>query len=56
MQVVRNGLRAIAFGGGPSGMLELRFIGRPTPRSRTATAWSRRASTASTRPDYPWPR
>jgi len=25
VQVVRNGLRAIAFGGGPSGMLELRF-------------------------------
>jgi rod shape-determining protein MreC len=25
IQVVRNGLRAIAFGGGPSGMLELRF-------------------------------
>jgi rod shape-determining protein MreC len=27
VQVVRNGLRAIAFGGGPSGMLELRFMG-----------------------------
>lgn len=25
VQVLRNGLRAIAFGGGPSGMLELRF-------------------------------
>jgi rod shape-determining protein MreC len=25
IQVVRNGLRAIAFGGGPSGLLELRF-------------------------------
>jgi rod shape-determining protein MreC len=27
VQVVRNGLRAIAFGGGASGMLELRYIG-----------------------------
>jgi rod shape-determining protein MreC len=26
VQVVRNGLRAVAFGGGPSGMLELRFM------------------------------
>ena len=26
MQVVRNGLRAVAFGGGASGMLELRFM------------------------------
>ena len=27
VQVVRNGLRAIAFGGGASGMLELRYVG-----------------------------
>lgn len=27
VQVVRNGLRAVAFGGGPSGLLELRYIG-----------------------------
>jgi rod shape-determining protein MreC len=27
VQVVRSGLRAIAFGGGPSGTLELRFMG-----------------------------
>jgi rod shape-determining protein MreC len=27
VQVMRNGLRAIAFGGGASGMLELRYIG-----------------------------
>jgi rod shape-determining protein MreC len=27
VQVVRNGLRAIAFGGGTSGMLELRYVG-----------------------------
>jgi len=26
VQIVRNGLRAVAFGGGPSGMLELRFM------------------------------
>jgi rod shape-determining protein MreC len=26
VQVLRNGLRAVAFGGGPSGMLELRFM------------------------------
>jgi rod shape-determining protein MreC len=26
VQVVRNGLRAVGFGGGPSGMLELRFM------------------------------
>jgi rod shape-determining protein MreC len=26
VQVVRNGLRAVAFGGGASGMLELRFM------------------------------
>jgi rod shape-determining protein MreC len=26
VQVVRNGLRAVAFGGGPSGQLELRFM------------------------------
>jgi rod shape-determining protein MreC len=26
VQVMRNGLRAVAFGGGPSGMLELRFM------------------------------
>jgi len=45
VQVVRNGLRAIAFGGGASGMLELRFTAA-NAKCRTATAWSPPASTA----------
>ena len=49
VQVVRNGLRGVAYGSGDGTTMELRHMVRRTPRSRRATSPRLPASTASIR-------
>ena len=55
VQVVRNGLRAVAFGAGASGMLELRFMAANAEIQNGDRAGHLRASTAPTRRASRWP-